>query len=514
MYQYIKTISPRGLEGKEITVEIDSNRSLPTIEIIGLPDNAIKESRERLRASYRACGIEIPPRKFVINLAPSDVRKSGTLFDLAIAVALLCCIADEARKHREECDQGLFFWELGLDGSVRKVQGILPAMIAGIRRWHRIFFIPADNVHEVRYVRDVIVYPVSHFRDMVAYIIEETDMIAMEPHEIEQHERSLWSRSVLESIQGHGYAKRVLAIGVSGFHAMLMVWPPGVGKTLLAKWIPELLPAMSFEDMMEVNQLYSLVGKLDDAGWFIHQRPFREVHHTASKASIIGWGQQVLPWEISLAHKGVLFLDELPEFPRDVLDTLRQPLEEKKIHISRVSGHIQYPAHFLFLAAMNPCVCGYYGDRERACRCSVAAVKKYQQRVSGPLLDRIDIIVSLKREGVWGVLGGVSQEESTSTIREKIACAWEMQKKRYAGSGYYANADVGVADIWKYIPLDDECRSLLNHAKEKLQLSLRVIHKTMKIARTIADYMGSETVMKEHILEALQYRMQEWVAKE
>lgn len=516
MYQYIKTICPRGLDGKEITIEIDSNRSLPTIDIIGLPDSAIKESKERLRATFRRCEIEIPARKFVINLAPSDVRKSGTMYDVAIATALLSCIYDEKRHHKDDVQQMLFFGELGLDGSVRGVQWLLPAVLAGIKRGYTRFVIPKENEREVSYVPGVELFPIAHFDDIVRYIVDGgglpvsvgTDIGQFTEHDgmTTSHQNPSW----WDAIRGHSITKRMIAIGICGFHNMLMVWPPGVGKSMLAQAIAHLLPPMHPEERLEASQIYSLRGMLDERMPCIVHRPFRHIHHTASKIAIVGGGPQMLPGEISLAHRGVLFLDEVAEFPRELLDTLRQPLEEKCVHITRAAGSVSYPASFLLVGAMNPCICGYYGDAEKPCSCSLQAVKKYQQKVSGPLLDRIDMVFQLTRPQPRDshtpqveMSGGDLSERA---IRERIARARTMQTARYAGSSYYSNADLKPGDIQTYVPLDATCRELLHRAQEKLGMSMRVLHKTIKIARSIADFEGEEVVTVAHIAEALQSR--------
>ncbi len=514
--QYAKTIMPYGMDGKEIIVEVASNRSLPTIDIIGLPDSAIRESKERLRATFRECNIDIPPRKYVINLAPSDVRKSGTMLDVAIGVGLLLAIYDWY-VHCDVSDM-LWFGELWLDGSIKWIQNIFAWVMAGIQYWYTKFVVPAEVAREVSYITNVTIYTVSHFREVIEFVLHGKLLLLVEHKNIAHTIQQLdW----FNHIQWHVYAKRALAIAACGMHHILMVWPPWSWKSMLAKWLRSILLPMSTQDIMEVSHIHSLVGWLSHHSPIITQRPFRMVHSTTSKIAVVGGGQNILPGELSLAHKGILFFDEIGEFSRDILDTLRQPLEDKYITLTRAKWSITYPSQCMFVCAMNPCPCGYYGDGEKPCICSINAVKKYQSKISGPLLDRMDMILTIGREnGIeenikWTVNKNLTEsKDEMKMIKDNLLYAQSMQQKRYAESIYTTNSDVLAHDIVTYMPLDKECKALLDIATKKLSLSLRVVHKTIRLARSIADFSGADNIRKEDILEALQYRSEWWLVKE
>lgn len=384
MIQKVKTYTTIGLQGYEITVEADSNRSLPTIDIIGLPDAAIKESKERIRGTFRHCQIEIPAHKIVLNLAPSDIRKEGTRFDVPMAVALLL-LAREGHIHNlDQVRQALFFGELGLDGTIKRIDGLLPSVLAAVKDGYRQFFIPADNIYEVEYIAGIDVYPLESFQQLADHVLGRALLqpyiaqTSIEDLYVLTHDRE----QDFAHIKGQIIAKRALSIAAAGLHNILMIGSPGSGKTMLARALQSIIPPLEFEESLEVSQIYSLVGKLNKDHPLIVHRPFRQVHHTASKISIIGGGRNLTPGEISLAHKGILFFDELPEFPRETLEVLRQPLEDKMIAISRVSGTVQYPANFMFVATMNPSPCGYYNDPEVPCTCSYNEIKRYQNKIS------------------------------------------------------------------------------------------------------------------------------------
>lgn len=384
MIQKVKTYTTIGLQGYEITVEADSNKSLPTIDIIGLPDAAIKESKERIRGTFRHCQIEIPAHKIVLNLAPSDIRKEGTRFDVPMAVALLL-LAREGHIHNlDQVRQALFFGELGLDGTIKRIDGLLPSVLAAVKDGYRQFFIPADNIYEVEYIAGIDVYPLESFQQLADHVLGRALLqpyiaqTSIEDLYVLTHDRE----QDFAHIKGQIIAKRALSIAAAGLHNILMIGSPGSGKTMLARALQSIIPPLEFEESLEVSQIYSLVGKLNKDHPLIVHRPFRQVHHTASKISIIGGGRNLTPGEISLAHKGILFFDELPEFPRETLEVLRQPLEDKMIAISRVSGTVQYPANFMFVATMNPSPCGYYNDPEVPCTCSYNEIKRYQNKIS------------------------------------------------------------------------------------------------------------------------------------
>lgn len=505
MIQKVKTYANVWLEWHEIIIEADSSKSLPTIEIVGLPDAAIKESKERLRGTFRNAGIQLPNRKIVLNLSPSDIKKVGTSFDLPMAVAILFLIFEDKIKLPQQ--EFLYFGELWLDGNVKRVNGLLPSVISAMHHGYKHFFVPEENVYELEYVPGIVMYPIGKFDQMIEYFLEGKEFFCIDqPKNIE----TLYQQSEIfdvdfAHIKGQLIAKRALAIAAAGLHNVLMVWAPGSGKTLLSKAMQSILPPLGFEEILEVSQVYSLVGKLSKDIPLVTKRPFRQVHHTASKISIVGGWSQLTPGEVSLAHKWILFFDEVTEFPREVLEVLRQPLEDRYVVISRVAGTIQYPANFMFVGAMNPCKCGYYKDSEKSCSCSLMDIKRYQSKISWPLLDRIDMILEIPREDIDKILNNIG-EESSLTIRDKVINARKIQQQRFLWLSITSNSQITSKHIDELIPLDDACKNFLSEASRKLTLSTRVVHRTIKLARTIADIQWQDFVTINHLAEALQYR--------
>lgn len=504
MIRKIKTFTNVWLIWHEIIVESGTNKSLPGIEIIWLPDATIKESKERIKSTLRNTDIKVPNIKFVLNLSPSDIRKNGTSFDLPMAVAIFCTIYEDIQNNL--LDQWLFFGELGLDWEVKRIDGLLPMVLGAKKKWYKYFFVPQDNLYELEYIQDIYICPINNFKDIVEIFANNQEPSWIHNNKsLNQLKNDYHFQVDFEHIKWHTIAKRALSIAATGMHNVLMSWAPWSGKTMLSKALQSILPPMSYDEILEVSQIYSVVWKLDKENPLIVHRPFRPIHHTASKISVTWWWSNLRPWEISLSHRGILFLDEIAEFPMDVLEVLRQPIEDKTITINRVSGSISYPASFMLVAAMNPCKCGYYKDKEKNCICSINDIKRYQSRLSWPLLDRIDMILEIPREHIDQILDRSSWLTSTQ-IREQVLKARGIQQKRFDNTSINTNSQISSKDIQKYIILEDQAEVFLKNATQQLTLSPRVVHRTMKLARSIADIEWSDIVKTNHIAESLQYR--------
>ena len=501
MLSKVNSVGLMGIDGFAVSVETDITGGLSGFEVVGLGDAAVKEARERVRSGIKNSGYVFPSKKIIVNMAPASMRKEGSGYDLAIAVGIMAATGQIPNPAKD----AVFIGELSLDGSVNAVSGVLPMVISMFERGYKTFYVPEDTAREAAVVENAVIYPVKKLAALLSHLKDDEKIEPFEMGALAKIEKR--AENILDfcDVKGQESAKRALEIAAAGNHNVLLIGPPGTGKTMLAQRMPSILPDMSFEEALEVSKIHSIAGTLNKDVPLITGRPFRNPHHTISTVGLAGGGTVPKPGELSLAHNGVLFLDELPEFRRDALEVMRQPLEDGKVTIARTNATLTYPCNLMLIASMNPCKCGFLGDSKRKCTCTPNQINQYRSKISGPLLDRIDIQVEVASVE-YDDLNNEQKGESSAKIKERVNRARQIQRERYKEYKIYSNSQLSAGMLSEFCRIDDAASDILRLAFERMGLSARAHSRILKVARTIADLAGEKDIKAEHIAEAVQYR--------